>query len=307
MNHLVNTSILRFLAAICPAVCCSIYFFGLDAIRLISICVITSVIFDLAFHSFTRTIRTHFDASPLITGLLLAMCLPPQTPCYVAIIGSFFAMVVAKSPFGGYSKNIFNPVLAARVFLLFFFTSPMATWTLSSWNVSAGDIEMVTTATPLTNLKFYSANFDWSNFDVVKDLFFGNTNGSLGETSSLALIVGGIILFITKTVSPAIPLSYILTVALFSLLCGNVSPLIEIFSGGLLLGAIFIASDNRSAPSSIRGKIIFGFGCGILTMLIRRLPNSSFPEGVAFAILIMNAATPLIDSFSFSAVSRNKV
>jgi electron transport complex protein RnfD len=182
----------------------------------------------------------------------------------------------------------------------------MVTWKPSSWNVSAGDIESATTATPLTHLKFHLAELDWSIFDVAGDLFFGNINGSIGETSSLAIIAGGIFLILTKTISPAIPISYILTSALFALFSGEVSVLVEVLSGGLLLGAFFMASDPSNAPSSYRGKIIFGFGCGILTMLIRRLPGSGFPEGVAFAILIMNASTQLIDSLTTKRAIENK-
>jgi electron transport complex protein RnfD len=286
--------VLKILASLVPVASTSVFFFGMDAVRTISVCAIVSFLCEYAANIVLKSKRTAFDGTSVLTGILLALSLPPGISCLYAILGSMFAILVVKIPFGEQEQTLFNPVMAARTFLLTAFTAPMATWPEGAWNISAGDIETTTSATPLTHMKFDLAALDWSLPEVAEDLFFGYANGSLGETSALAILAGGTMLFATKAVSPAIPLSFVSTVALFSLLCGS-SPVLEILSGGLLLGAFFLAPCFGATPSSVRGKIIFGFGCGIITMLIRKIPGSGFPEGVAFAILAMNAATPLID------------
>ena len=238
------------------------------------------------------------DLSAVLTGLLLALNLPPDLPLWMAIVGSIFAIAVAKQVFGGLGYNPFNPALAGRAFMLISFTGAMTTWSASSWQISAGGMEATTTATPLAFIKKGAEGFDWSQAALLKDLFFGNVNGCIGEVSALALLIGAAYLLARKVITWHIPVAFIGTVFLFALCKGGVPPLVHVLSGGVVIGACFMATDYVTSPTTAKGKLVFGIGCGLLTMLIRTAPSGSYPEGVSFSILIMNAFTPLINRFT---------
>jgi electron transport complex protein RnfD len=220
--------------------------------------------------------------------MLLAFCLPPTVPLWIPVIGGVFAMAVVKHAFGGLGFNIFNPALMARAFLLTSWPVLMTTW--------VRPFDAVTSATPLAVAKIQGLNAliesAGSNLEVYKSLFFGSVGGSLGETSAFVLILGGVFLIWRKVITWHTPVTYISTVVLLSLLTGQ-DILFQILSGGLMLGAFFMATDYVTTPLTSKGKIIFGVGCGVITMVIRIY--GGLPEGVSYSILIMNAFTPLID------------
>ncbi|MBO7166430.1 MAG: RnfABCDGE type electron transport complex subunit D [Kiritimatiellae bacterium] len=294
----------NYLLALSPIVFCAIYFFKLNTLRLIGCCVISSVLIDIASNMVLRKKPFSTFMESAVVGLLFSLCLPPALDCIYAVIGIFISIVITRKLFEG-KENIvpFNSVLFGRVFLLLSFTTAMSKWTESSWNVSAGDIALTTTATPLDCMNARMASylqFDWSSNDLLIDIFFGNRNGCLGEISSFAIIIGGVFLLLSRTVSWRIPISFLLTSFIFAWLAptGSVPPIINLLSGSLLFSAFFLAGDRQSSPSHPFGQIIFGFGCGLLTMIIRSSSSSIYPEGAAFAILVMNALVPLIDKFS---------
>lgn len=312
--------------ALTPALGGSIYFFGLKGLLLILLSIASAVGFDaLGQRLFGRQI-TIGDGSAVITGLLLAFNLPPGVPWWIPILGAAFAMIVAKQLFGGLGHNFINPALAARAFLVASWPTQMTTtWLaprgglISGLNPTALKIctDAVSSATPLNVLKqgerlvlpgcdpqsLYQQLQSW---DSIKQLFLGNTGGCLGETSALLLLIGGIFLIITKVIDWRIPVSYLLTVAvLVTVLPGNKTGLLNyaffhIFSGGLILGAFYMATDYVTSPLTHKGRVIFGIGCGILTTLIRLW--GGYPEGVCYSILLMNVATPLIDRFTLPQV-----
>lgn len=294
---------LTVIVALLPAWVWAVYLFQWDAIRLVVACVASCVIFEAAARRIMGRDWGIGDLSAVVTGLLLAYNLPPGLPTWMAIIGSAVAIVVAKQLFGGIGYNPFNPALIGRVFLLISFPAPMTTW--SPWHipVPADGVDAITTATPLgllkTNLGLsgsipfeFDANTAW-NF------FMGYKNGCIGEVSALALLIGGIYLLWRRCIYWQTPVFYIGTTAIFAgILWGvapehNLSPLFHLLSGGLVLGAFFMATDMVTTPVTKTGMAIFGVGCGILTMVIRKW--GGYPEGVSFAILIMNAVTPLIN------------
>jgi electron transport complex protein RnfD len=263
----------------------SVYFFGYYAVYVMLTSVATAVLTELAIKKLRRR-RFIMDGSAVITGLLLALTLPPRIPLWMVVIGSFFSIAVVKEAFGGLGYNIFNPALAGRAFLSVCFPQEMTSWVLPPhFNYDA-----VTGATPLgesfTNVP--------DKLSLYKDMFFGNTGGSLGETSAMLILVGAAVLFIFRIIDWRIPVFYIGTVALGSFLLGE-DVLFQILAGGLMIGAFFMATDYVTSPVTGNGRIIFGVGLGILTVLIRNF--SSLPEGVCFSILIMNAFTPLIDKY----------
>lgn len=293
--------------ALLPAVAASIYFFKMGAIVVIvpaiAACYATEV-----FASWLRGRRLPVaDGSVLITALLLAMTLPPFTPWYVTVVGSVFAVGVAKHVFGGLGNNIFNPALAGRAFLMACYADKMTSWTspeaIKTWALTKGGavgIDAVTQSTPLALAKF--------DHDFGADLwrmFWGQTGGSLGETAAICLIAGGIFLLVMKVIDWRVPAAFIGSVFLFSgalwlydleLLTKTerfANPLYHLLAGGLMLGAFFMATDLVTSPVTRAGRLAFGAGCGILTVLIRVW--GGFPEGVMFAILVMNSLTPLIN------------
>jgi electron transport complex protein RnfD len=298
---------LTVLVALVPALIASIYFFGMDAVRLVVACVLTCVVSEAACRKLMGRDIGITDASAVLTGLLLAFNLPPALPTWIAVLGSAFSIVIGKQVFGGLGYNPFNPALIGRVFLLVSFTTPMITW--SSWQIPTpiAGIEAITQATtqatPLGLVKTtlgttghlpftFDAHTAW-------EFFRGNKNGCIGETSGLALLIGGLILLTTRVISWQVPVAFLGSVAVFSGILyvadpvTNLSPLFHLLTGGVLLGAFFMATDMVTTPVTRKGLFIFGLGCGIITMLVRKW--GGYPEGVSFAILLMNAVTPLIN------------
>ena len=269
---------LNVIIALCPAVIASGVIFGLRAIFLILVCVATSLVWETLFNIVTKKSNTISDLSAVVTGILLAFNLPPSLPFWMAAIGTFVAIVIVKCLFGGLGQNFANPAIVGRIVLMLSFTGAMTNWTLP---LTLQTTDAVTGATPLVtqNAKYL-------------DLFLGMTGGCLGETCALALIIGGIYLIIRRIISPITPLFFLLTVEVFSVVAG-VDPLYQILSGGVLLGAIFMATDYVTTPITFWGKVIFGIGCGVITCVIRFY--ASMAEGVSFSILIMNILTPYID------------
>ncbi len=308
----IRSIMLDVIIALIPALAAAIYFFGMKALVLVSVCVATCVFGEYLSRKAMGRGNTTGDLSAIVTGLLLAFNLPPDLPIYMAIIGSLFAIVIAKQVFGGLGYNPFNPALIARAFLLVSFTGAMTTWSGSDWLASANAasgatpvVDAVTTATPLGVVKGAFKAGEGAPFAMDSDMlwrfFIGDINGCIGETSAVALIVGGIYLLIRRVISWHIPVTYIATVALYAAILKTVNPAasmsvsFHLLAGGLMLGAFFMATDMVTSPTTNRGKIIFAVGCGILTMVIRTVLSGSYPEGVSFAILIMNAFVPLIN------------
>ncbi|MBA7508825.1 Proton-translocating ferredoxin:NAD(+) oxidoreductase complex subunit D [subsurface metagenome] len=262
-----------------------IYFFGYYAIYIILASIITAVLTEFVIKKLRKK-RFIMDGSAVITGLLFALILPPRLPLWMVVIGTFFSIAVAKEAFGGLGYNIFNPALAGRAFLSVCFPKEMTTWVLPPhFNYDA-----VTGATPLAENFVPQAD----KLASYKNLFFGNIGGSLGETSAMLILIGAAVLFAFRIIDWRIPTFYIGTVALGSLLMGK-DVLFQVLAGGLMIGAFFMATDYVTSPVTGNGRIIFGVGLGVLTVLIRNF--SSMPEGVCFSILIMNAFTPLIDKY----------
>ena len=276
------------IVALIPAVIASVYFFKMQAVVLLSVSVIACVVFEALTQMIMKRKVSVFDGSAVVTGLLLAMIMPPSLPVWTMILSAIIAISLAKQLFGGLGANIFNPALLGRAFLMAAFPAIMTTWT------NPITLDAVTTATPLGMVKFaHNMSMDY------KSLFMGNVSGSLGETSALALIIGGIYLLFRKTIDWRIPLSYIASVAGIGFITNSISPgsyaggLFHILAGGLLIGAIFMATDPVTSPLTKKGRWIFGVGCGVITMIIRLW--GGLPEGVMYSILLMNALTPLIN------------
>ena len=268
--------------ALLPASVISVLLVGFDALLVIATCVIASVACELLFNIIIKKEQTVSDLSAVVTGLLLALNLPANIALWQAAVGSAFAIILVKGVFGGLGKNIVNPAMTARVFMLLAFGS-MAN------SVMPEGMDTASGATPLVKLANGEAVTVWN-------LLFGNHGGALGETCALALIIGGTYLLVKKVISWHIPVTFIGTVFLFSLIVegGNVEmALAWVLSGGLIIGAFFMATDYVTSPSTAKGKIIFGIGAGVITVLIRFW--GVYPEGVSFAILLMNIVNPFID------------
>jgi len=263
----------------------AVYFFGYYAIMVIVVSVVVSVLTEFLIKKLRKR-KFVMDGSAVVTGLLFALILPPTIPLWMVVIGSIFSIAIAKEAFGGLGYNIFNPALAGRAFLSACFSSKMTTWVMPTYF----SFDAVTSATPL------SENFSWQadKLSLYKSLLFGNTGGSLGETSALFILIGAIILLAFRLIDWRIPVTYIATVALGSFILGK-DVLLQILAGGLMLGAFFMATDYVTSPVTKRGRIIFGIGAGILTIIIRNF--GAMPEGVCFSILLMNAFTPLMDKY----------
>ena len=293
--------------ALLPAFAVSVWFFEFDALRLVAVCVGTALVAEYACRKAMRRENTLCDFSAAVTGLLLAFNLPPGLPSWMAVAGTLFAIVVAKQIFGGLGYNPFNPALAARAFLLVSCPVAMTTWTSSSWQgldaaTTATPIDAATSATPLGIAKMALREGQPLPFEFDPMRFYlGDINGSLGEVSAAALLLGGAYLLLRRVISWHLPVAYLLTVAAYALVLQRFFPetawpvSFHLLSGGLILGAFFMATDWVTSPVTRTGRVIFGVGCGVLTMLIRTVPTAAYPEGVSFAILIMNAFTPLIN------------
>jgi len=274
------------IAALCLPAAGAVYFFGLYVLLMLAASVLTAVLTEFVAKKLRRR-PFYMDGSAVLTGMLLVLVLPPRTPLWAVVVGSVFSIAIVKEAFGGLGYNIFNPALAGRAFVSVSFAGALSRWIAptSSWLADA-----VTTATPLGE-GFTTA---LSKPELYKALFFGNVAGSAGETSALLILIGGAILLAFGVIKWHVPVFYIGTVFVMSLIMGQ-DPVFHILAGGLMLGAFFMATDYVTSPLTTLGRIIFAVGAGILVMLIRRLGN--MPEGVAFSILIMNAFTPLIDRY----------
>lgn len=271
------------LVALAPAGIAGVYFFGARVIALVAACVATCVAVEAIWQKGAGYPLTIGDLSAAVTGVLLAYNLPPSIPIWMACCGSAFAMIIVKHFFGGLGHNIVNPALAGRAMMLICWPVAMTTWTLNG----------VTGATPLAIIKD-SAAAGTDVLPALSDLLTGRVGGCIGETSAAALLLGCAILLAKGIISWRIPVVYVATVAVISVILGRpAGPVYEICAGGLLLGAIFMATDYTTSPMTPKGQIIFALGCGIITSLIRSY--GGYPEGVSYSILIMNLTVPVID------------
>ena len=280
--------------ALIPAILGAVYFFGLRSLCVMAVSVAACIVFEWAYRKLLKKDTTVGDCSAIVTGLLLAMVCPVTIPYWTIIIGDFFAIVVVKQLFGGIGCNFLNPALAGRAFL-FSYPVIMTTWVApyTSLKLIGSNVDAVTAATPMSFL--HQGTLPETS---IFDSFLGSVGGCLGETSAVLLLIGGVYLVIRKVISPRIPVAYVATVAGIALLFpqGNDRLLwlgYQVFSGGLMLGAIFMATDYATSPVTKGGQIVYGIGCGLITMFIRYF--GSYAEGVSYAILIMNIAVLLLD------------
>lgn len=290
-NRTVKKDMLDVIIALIPAGIASVYFFGYRALVLILASVLTCVLSEYIFNKVTKRKQSIKDLSVVVTGLLLAYNVPFTLPVWQMVIGAMFAIIVAKMFFGGIGQNIVNPALAARAFLMASWSSTMTQFvpphrvaTLKS----VKDVSMLTGATPLMDPKSYST----------MDLFLGNIPGCLGEVSSLAILIGACYLLVRKVIHIRIPLTYILTSVVLIGIFGEgfQNSLTTVLSGGMLLGAFFMATDYTTTPVTIKGQYVFAVGAGILTAVIRVF--GGYPEGVSYSILLMNLIVPIIEAYT---------
>lgn len=284
-------------AALVPAAAFGVYYFGVNALVNIIVAIVSAVIFEFLWEKAMHKRITITDGSAVITGLLLAMTCPPSLPWWMSIVGSFLAIVVCKQAMGGLGYNIFNPAHVGRAGLMVSWPVAMTTWT----QVNGTVIDGVAGATPLNVFKhggsdalfqLFGTN-DWSS--IYQSLFFGFRNGSLGETSTVLLILGGLWLIYKGYVNWQVPVVMIATVGILTgAVYGSANvALFQMMAGGLIIGAFFMATDMVTAPITVKGQVIFALGCGLITVLIRVL--GGYPEGVCYSILLINTLTPLID------------
>jgi electron transport complex protein RnfD len=302
------------LIALIPAFIASIVFFGVHALFLVGVCVLFSVLTEwvIVRYAFKKP-STIGNYSAVITGVLLAFTLPPKLSLWIAAIGAIFSIAVAKMAFGGLGNTIVNPALAGRAFLFAAYPVSMTTWMATqfgSFNGLTQQIDALTNATPLMTIKtaMHAGEFQALDFqDALWSLFWGNVGGSLGETSAFAILIGALFILYRRIINLRIPFFFIGTVfILFWIFNGKtgdifstealVIPFFQVLSGGLFLGAFFMATDTVTSPITPLGKIIFGVGCGLLTFAIRKF--SSYPEGVCYAILLMNLVVGLLDRYT---------
>ena len=279
--------------ALLPSLIASVVIFGARALILAAVCIVASMFFEWAYEKIAKKPSTIGDLSAVVTGLLIAMNVPVTLPYWMAVIGCFVAIVIVKQFFGGLGQNFANPAITARIVLFLSFTTDMTYWADPTQGKVFSAADAVTSATPLGIMNesgIADAQSQFSNLTM----FLGNTGGSMGEVCAAALLIGGIFLIIMKVISPATPVAFLGTVAVISLIAGA-DPVWQICAGGAMIGAFFMATDYATTPTTTMGKVIFGIGCGVVTMLIRLYGN--YPEGVSFSILLMNILTPHIDSF----------
>ena len=286
-----------------PALAWSVFVFGLDALRVTLIAVAACLAFEYIIQKYLlKTKPMITDGSALITGILLAFNVPSNLPWWIIVVGSLVSVGIAKLSFGGLGNNIFNPALVGRIFMLISFPVQMTSWPV---NARSG-IDAVTSATPLSIIKEGISNGTpiseiTQKLPTTFDMLLGNIGGSLGEISALLLIVGGIYMLWKKVITWHIPVSIILTVAVVAAIfwminpTTYINPVYHVLTGGLMLGAIFMATDMVTSPMNPKGQIIYGVGIGLITISIRMF--GAYPEGISFAILIMNAVTPLINTY----------
>ena len=279
------------LIGLTPAALMGIYVFGLNALVIMVLSIASAMFFEYLYQKLMKKPITVTDLSAAVTGLLLAMNMPASAPYWMPIVGSAFAIIIAKQLFGGLGQNFINPALAARAFLLASYPTAMTTWPAPT------GVDAVTVATPLALLK--AGEITTATSGDMMNALVGTVGGCIGETSAIALIIGGVYLIVRHVISWRIPVVYIATVFILTALIGRNGvriPQYEIFVGGLMLGAFFMATDYASSPVTPLGQIIMALGCGLLTTLIRIF--GGYPEGVSYSILLMNLCVPLIDRFT---------
>ncbi len=293
-------------AALIPALAASVFYFGYGAVIVTATSIISCIVFEYLTQKFLlkKTVSVT-DGSALVTGLLLAFNLPSNIPVFIIITGSFVSIVIAKMTFGGLGNNPFNPALVGRVFMLISFPVQMTSWPVPS-GLKTGYMDAVTGATPLAIIKEGLKNGEplqqlMSQIPNPSQMFLGKMGGSMGEVAAIALLAGLIYLLIKKIITWHIPVSVTGTIALFTTILWltdpskNAGPVFHLLAGGVLLGAIFMATDYVTSPMNHRAMILYGCGIGILTVVIRVW--GAYPEGVSFAILIMNAFVPLMNKY----------
>ncbi len=282
------------LIALAPAVVAGTILFGLRSLLVLATCVISAVLFEALFNLIVKKDQTIGDLSAAVTGLLLGLNLPATVPIWQCVIGSAFAILIVKSIFGGIGNNLVNPAITARVFMLVAFGSSMATQAFPKC------VDAVSGATPLAEIAA-------DKTPALADLFFGTTGGAIGETCALALLIGFAYLLVRRVITWHIPVAFVGTVFALSFCVHGfnaMTALSLVLSGGLLIGAIFMATDYVTSPATAWGKVIFGFGAGLITVLIREF--GVYPEGVSFAILFMNILTPYIEQWTAHKVFGGK-
>lgn len=281
----VRIIMLDVIIALMPALIWAVYIFGVNALLITAVSVISAVLSEALMELIMKKPLTVGDLSAVVTGILVAFNVSPAVPIWMPAIGSAFAIIIVKQLFGGIGQNFMNPALGARAFLMASWPVAMTTW------VTTGTASAVSGATPLAILKGSAAG----ELPSVMDMFIGNIGGCIGEVSAALLIVGGLYLIWRGVISWRIPVVYIGTVFILTFAFGQ-DPTQYVFAGGLMLGAIFMATDYSSSPITNKGQIIYAVGCGLLTAVIRVF--GGYPEGVSYSILLMNVAAPLIDKFT---------
>ncbi len=293
-----------------PALVAAVYFFGPRALMLTLVSVIACVLSEYIWNKIIKKEQTVTDLSAVVTGILIAFCLPVTVPYYMVIVGDVFAIIVVKGFFGGLGKNIVNPALAARAFMLASWPVEMTSFVLprTPINLFGKTIDAVSSATPLSVIKGTEDVFEASFFDLI----FGNVPGCIGEISAVCILLGGLYLLFNRIITWHIPVTYILTVGIFAVIFGDKSDMANVFlynilSGGVLLAAFFMATDYVTSPVTKKGEIVFAIGAGFITEVIR--VYGGYPEGVTYAILIMNICVPFIDKYTtpkaFGEVKKN--
>ena len=293
----------RVVYAMIPALIWSVFVFGIDALRVTLIAVAACLAFEYLIQKYLMKITPSVtDGSALVTGILLAFNVPAGIPWWIIVIGSLAAIGIGKLSFGGLGSNIFNPALVGRVFLLISFPVQMTAWPVNRQS----EVDTVTSATPLGIIKEGLTNGTpvselVPDLPATSDMLLGNIGGSLGEISALLIILGGLYMLFKKVITWHIPVSIIASVGIIAAIFWGVdpqsyvNPVYHLLTGGLMLGAIFMATDMVSSPMTPKGQIIYGVGIGVITISIRLF--GAYPEGISFAILIMNAFTPLINTY----------
>ena len=303
-------------AALVPAFIASVLIFGPRAALITIVCIVSCIVFEALYQKLTKQPITILDFSAVITGLLIAFNLPVTIPLWQAVVGCFIAIILVKQLFGGLGRNFANPAIVARVVLFIAFPLTMSYWNMPdstpSWVLLSGVIptssqaavDAVAYATPLAHL----AGESMYALPSLLDMFLGIRGGTIGETSALALLLGGIYLIARGVIRWHIPVSFMATVAALTFLAGGFDfnfMMMHLLAGGLILGAVFMATDYVTSPQTAKGRILFGIGCGLLTVVIRLFGN--YPEGVSFAILLMNILVPFINKFSMTKPLGGKV
>jgi len=289
-NYVKTSNImLNVIIALLPAWGAAIYFFGMRVIPLSAVCIGSCIFFEYVSRRMMKRDNTITDLSAVVTGLILAMNLPVTLPYWMAVIGSFVAIVIVKQLFGGLGQNFANPAITARIVLMISFPAAMSHWI----KPLEYDYDAVSSATPLVLAK------KGADIPGYLDLFLGKTGGCLGEVCALGLLIGGLYLAVRRIISLAAPLSFIGSLFILSWISGS-DPIYQILAGGVFLGAFFMATDYATTPITTKGKIVFGLGCGVITFIIRRF--GTYPEGVSFSILLMNVLTPYIEQLTRTKV-----